>query len=369
MASKANRQPAFVLVGGFLGAGKTTLLRTAAEHLTKGGARVGLITNDQAAGLADTERLRAAGFEVSEIAGGCFCCRYPDLLAAADHLCEAVRPDVILAEAVGSCVDLVATVLRPLERIDSDLFVVAPFTVLIDPERLRELLSDRSPFPDEVAYIYRKQLEEADILAINKSDLLDTEELAELKTMAAAAFPGRTILGISAQCGEGVAPWLNRVRKERRTDRATIEVDYDRYATGEAALGWLNASAQLTPSVVVDWREFVEGFVANLCRGLERERGVIAHVKLFLTLPGASLAASIVRDGQAPWLSGHASPSKAEAALVLNVRVGLPPKTLRATVEHALAAACGDTITLHVQRLDCFSPARPVPTHRLTEKA
>ena len=78
--------PRLILVGGFLGAGKTTLLAQAAMQLSKQGKRVGLVANDQAANLVDSEVLKAAGTCVEEVAGGCFCCRFPDMIAALDAL-------------------------------------------------------------------------------------------------------------------------------------------------------------------------------------------------------------------------------------------------------------------------------------------
>src|SRR5262252_3879683 len=88
----------FVMVGGFLGAGKTTTLARLARFYTGRGQKVGLVTNDQAADLVDTNSLRAQGFPVEEVAGACFCCRFDDLVSQVDKLSAAERPDVILAE-------------------------------------------------------------------------------------------------------------------------------------------------------------------------------------------------------------------------------------------------------------------------------
>ena len=72
--------PVLAVVGGFLGAGKTTLLPRAAALLRDGGVRAAVITNDQGEGLVDTRAARAAGFEAGEVAGGCFCCRFSELV-------------------------------------------------------------------------------------------------------------------------------------------------------------------------------------------------------------------------------------------------------------------------------------------------
>src|SRR5687767_9921262 len=108
------RKVRFVMVGGFLGAGKTTTLARLARHYTARGQRVGIVTNDQAQDLVDTSGLRSQGFAVREVAGACFCCRFDDLVSQVGQLEEQQRPDVILAEPVGSCTDLVATVVQPL---------------------------------------------------------------------------------------------------------------------------------------------------------------------------------------------------------------------------------------------------------------
>src|ERR1041384_1697472 len=103
-------QADYVMVGGFLGSGKTTAMLRLAEHFTALGRRLGLITNDKSTGRVDTSMVGAKGFPVEEITGGCFCCRFNSLTDAADRLNRAARPDVFLAEPVGSCTDLRATV-------------------------------------------------------------------------------------------------------------------------------------------------------------------------------------------------------------------------------------------------------------------
>ncbi|HUG12781.1 MAG TPA: GTP-binding protein, partial [Opitutaceae bacterium] len=104
----ANHRPHFILIGGFLGAGKTTALARLARFLGDEGLRAALITNDQGRELVDTATLRAKGFETEEIPGGCFCCRFDALLGTSRGMCGGEPPDVIVAEAVGSCTDLAA---------------------------------------------------------------------------------------------------------------------------------------------------------------------------------------------------------------------------------------------------------------------
>ena len=123
----------FIMLGGFLGAGKTTLIARLAKHYQSQGRRVGVVTNDQAQDLVDTNNLRSQGLSVEEVPGACFCCHFNDLIAKASRLEERERPDVILAEPVGSCTDLVATVVQPLRDLYGGRFEVAPYPVLFKP--------------------------------------------------------------------------------------------------------------------------------------------------------------------------------------------------------------------------------------------
>src|SRR5438067_4633460 len=162
----------FIMVGGFLGAGKTTTLRRLARLYMDRGEKVGLVTNDQAQDLVDTHSLREQGFAVEEVAGACFCCKFNDLLDKVESLQASNRPDVILAEPVGSCTDLVATVVQPLKDLYGDRFQVAPYGVLFKPSHgLRILRNEASAgFSPKAAYIFHKQLEEADAILVNRID-------------------------------------------------------------------------------------------------------------------------------------------------------------------------------------------------------
>ena len=134
------RNTRIILVGGFLGAGKTTLIGQAARRFLQQGKKVGLIVNDQAANLVDTAVLREAGTAIEEVAGGCFCCKFSDLINVIERLNAEADHDVIIGEPVGSCTDLSATVLQPLKQFYSGQYRLSPFSVLID---VRQVLRAR----------------------------------------------------------------------------------------------------------------------------------------------------------------------------------------------------------------------------------
>src|SRR5580700_1660425 len=149
----------FIMVGGFLGAGKTTTLARLARFYQGRGQKIGIVTNDQAQDLVDTTSLRSQGFSVEEVPGACFCCRFDDLVGRVSQLESDQRPDVILAEPVGSCTDLVATVIQPLKDLYGTRFEVAPYPVLFKPSHGLRILRNEpgAGFSPKAAYIFRKQ--------------------------------------------------------------------------------------------------------------------------------------------------------------------------------------------------------------------
>src|SRR3954452_21278193 len=195
----------FVMVGGFLGAGKTTTLARLARFYVGRGQKVGLVTNDQAQNLVDTTSLRSQGFPVEEVPGACFCCRFNDLVDRVGLLEEGERPDVVLAEPVGSCTDLVATVVQPLRDLYGDRFEVAPYPVFFKPSHGTRILKGEPAggFSPKAAYIFTKQLEEADAIVLNRVDEMDPAAVREVSDLVASKYPGTPVLRVSAKTGQG----------------------------------------------------------------------------------------------------------------------------------------------------------------------
>ncbi len=183
------------LVGGFLGSGKTTAIIAAAKQLIAKGQRVGIVTNDQGKYLVDTGFFQLADLPTVEVSGGCFCCNFDDLDARLEQLAASSKPDVIFAESVGSCADLVATVIKPLLELRMLEFTPASLSVFTDSRLLRlRLLDEPMPFNEDVCYIFDKQIEEAGLLVVNKIDLLTSQRFEDLNLMVAQRYPAKPIL-------------------------------------------------------------------------------------------------------------------------------------------------------------------------------
>lgn len=361
----------YIMIGGFLGSGKTTAVGKLAQRLSNQGLRVGLITNDQGRNLVDTAMLRSQGFSTEEIPGGCFCCRFNSLVEAAQKLTQQSRPEVFIAEPVGSCTDLVATVTYPLRRLYGEDFTVAPVSVLVDPIRALRVfgLEKGGNFSEKVIYIYTKQLEEADLVVISKCDLLDEARLESLRAVIAAKFPGKEILAMSARNGINLNEWFGKITSQEQASGKAMEVDYSVYADGEALLGWLNCTVQLAAKEAFDGDAFLSELAAEVQKQLLAAKAEVAHLKMTLS-PDVGLGeigvVNLVRNDFVPELSMRLEDPVESGQLIINLRAEAAPEVLGAAVREGLAAAAGKFATLKatLDHLEHFRPGKPMPTHR-----
>jgi Ni2+-binding GTPase involved in maturation of urease and hydrogenase len=346
----ARPRPWIVMVGGFLGSGKTTLILAAARLLEQRGVRCAVILNDQSNDLVDSRHAEAEGFLAREVTGGCFCCRLSELMSVIEHL-QTYRPAVIFAEPVGSCTDISATVLGPLLEC-FDRYRVAPFTVLVDPARAAALLATDAD--SDMAFLFEKQLHEADLVCMTKADLYPD----------AAGIPGLDTRRLSAKTGQGVQPWLDEILLgSQEVGRTTLEIDNGRYAQAEAALAWLNLSCNLVPAVPLSPALIIGPLIDRLDMALTAAAIPIVHLKVFDRSATGWLKAAVCANGEEPKVEGNLDASPAgRHELVVNLRAKGDPEVVRRTVEEQLRPIEGQVLDVH---LECFSPAPPMPERRV----
>jgi hypothetical protein len=350
IAAATEAKPWIVVVGGFLGSGKTTLLISAAKELMSRGMRSAIIFNDQGGTLVDTQHARLNGIQNGEVSGGCFCCRYSDLISVVDSLRQH-SPDVIFAEPVGSCADISATILHPLLEF-TDRYRIAPYTVLVDPDRALSLV--RKDANRNLRYLFWKQLGEADLVCLTKSDL--HRECPDIGI--------RTLRRISAKTKQGVSEWLEEVLSGKVPPGSKVlDIDYEEYAAAEAALAWLNLQVTIKPDVPLSPAMILGPLLDRLDNSLANNRLSIVHLKAIMSSESGFIKAAICSNGEEPVIEGRldASPS-ATHQLSLNLRaVGEAAQVAEIT----LKAVQQTNIRLAGLEITCFHPSAPKPERRV----
>ena len=359
----------FIMIGGFLGAGKTTAIARLARQFVQAGRQVGLVTNDQSHDLVDTQSLRAQGFSVGEVPGACFCCKFDELVATLVDLGRERRPDVILAEPVGSCTDLVATVLKPLQQWHDTEFRVEPLIVLLKPEHGRKILGahNQGGFSAKAGYIFLKQIEEAQILALNKIDKLPPAESKELVDLVKQKFPDKTVIPVSARTGTGFQELQASLSESSLLPSRSMPIDYNLYAEGEAELGWLNGTIHVKSfAEELSLDQLVHDFLSHFKQSLEDHQAEPAHLKVLAQNGDVVSVGNLVDSNSAVELSWRSEAVFHEARLTVNARVLTDPAILESILRELVAQISNDQIVCSIDRIDYFRPAPPTPTHRLT---
>ena len=167
------------IVSGFLGAGKTSAIRAQLEART--GERIAIIVNDFGeASLDEVALAEGEPFRITNIPGACVCCTAPEGFVDALGAVLEGEPERLIIEPTGLArpQDLVDTIRR--SRHGGQL-ALGPVVVLVDPKRVAG--------PDGPEAMLAEQVEAADVLVANRTDLCSAEELDRFDTWTAALWP------------------------------------------------------------------------------------------------------------------------------------------------------------------------------------
>ncbi|MEZ4322700.1 MAG: CobW family GTP-binding protein [Myxococcota bacterium] len=156
-----------LIVSGYLGSGKTTLVSRLLADAQERGIRLAIVSNEFGDTGIDRALLDAGQDGFVELDGGCVCCRLSDALSETlESILTTVKPDRLVLETSGVALpgEVVVQFWRPpLRELVSDEVVV----VVVDAERASGDLDET----------FLEQVEAADLLLLNKCDLIDEAAL------------------------------------------------------------------------------------------------------------------------------------------------------------------------------------------------
>ena len=277
----------FMVVSGFLGAGKTTTMIALGEHMNKVYGKVGIIANDLGAQLVDTNLTQMSGCTVAEIASGCICYQMDNTVDQIRRLRDKHDAIFVMSDIPGCGVGALDHVYHTLADNNADEFILSPFTVIVDPERLRMIMPERANInlPEELVYLLQLQLEEADLIVLNKCDLLTDEEIANYVRFLKAACPGIPLLTISALERTGISELCDFVTTHESALKNFSVRNNKEFEAAEAKLTWYNRRVffKTNSGAKIDFNQVIEDLVEEIRLGLIERKRNVPHLKLFAT--------------------------------------------------------------------------------------
>jgi len=277
----------YVVIGGFLGAGKTTSMIAFAEYLGSKGKKAAILVNDLGAkNLVDGSYTAASGRLCTEITGNCICYQTENLVDKLRRFRDTDRADIIFSDIPGCGIGALDHVYHNLNRNYPGEFELCPFVAVADPERLRMIMPEHADIhlPDEMNYLFDAQLREAEVILLNKIDLLSEEAREAYMDFLTRTYPAAQVFAISAREGQGVAEAADYLLSHS-SGLPNVDIGYggDAFIAAEKRLSWYNRRfyVKSRTGALLDGNQFTYEFVEAVRKKLRFIQRNVPHLKVF----------------------------------------------------------------------------------------
>ena len=282
----------YMIVSGFLGSGKTTTMIAMARNINKRLQDAGqeghsaIIANDLGAkNLVDADYTRTADVAINEITGDCICYVTEDLVSHIDRLAND-GANIVISDIPGCGVGALNHVYVTLTEDYPGKYDLLPLVCLVDPIRLRMILPEKADIhlPEEMRFVLNAQLAEADVIVLNKCDLIDEAEREADLAFIRAAYPDTPVMAMSARTGEGVDAVVDyALAHQAPAEWRDLGTDSDEFDSAEAQMCWYNRRffAEERDGKNIDFNAVIEDFMEAIREGLIEARRNVPHLKLF----------------------------------------------------------------------------------------
>lgn len=274
MDNREDKKIPVLIVSGFLGSGKTSLVQHLLHEAQIQGQRLAIISNEFGALGIDRALIGEAGDAYVELEGGCVCCQLSDELRdTLQTLREQVQPDQIVVETSGVALPS-DTQLQFWREPVSDWVEDDVAVVVVNAEQLQEGRDLEGTFEDQVS--------SADLLLLNKTDLVPTTSLPDFEAQLADCAPDTPVLhSVYGRINPAVLfpPDADRVRQRRHRQTVPSHHHHEAFTVQE-----LNVEEEIEPDVLLERLKQLDmlrakGFVRTT-RGIELVQGVGRRLEL-----------------------------------------------------------------------------------------
>ncbi len=347
----------FAVFSGFLGSGKTTTMMALTQYYTAHHGRAAMISNDLGEGvtLADDRLARLSGVNASQITDECICFCHDVLTERLngyyDDGCELVVSDI-----PGFGVGALEHVYHGLSKEYPGQFELGPFTVLIEPRNAALLREGQG---GDMAHILRAQLKEADLIVLNKCDLLKDAELEADRAWLAGQFPQADVIAISAVTGEGLEN-LSQALMNGTASMQHPDIDYDdedlQNAMDRLTEYYLEYVAQVCCNDF-DGTEYLSDIAHMVQAELQTRDCEIPHMKLLAWEPEGDFSkVDLLGTDRPVEVTRRFERPCTDLAVILNANASCPAAVLDEVIEEAVKAVSERyQLELRFFKKECFN--------------
>lgn len=277
----------YMVTSGFLGAGKTTAMIAFARNINgRGLGEAAILANDLGAGyIVDAEFTAAAGITTLPISGGCICYQHDNLVGKL-HQLEATGADVVFSDIPGCGIGAMDHVYIELKENEAEEFELLPFTCIVDPERMRMVMPENAGLnlPEEMKFLLDAQMAEADLIVLNKTDVISEAEAGRITEFIRGVYPDKKVMMMSSIMGTGVSEVVDYLLANR-SEAKHREIGYgsDEFIAAESKMSWFNTRVymQQREDRNLDFNEVIKDIFEGIREGLNETGGNVPHLKMF----------------------------------------------------------------------------------------
>lgn len=351
----------YVIVSGFLGSGKTTSTISMGRVINAKYGTAAVIANDLGAkNLVDADLTRTTDIDIAEITGDCICYVNDDLVDHIDRLARA-GADVVMSDIPGCGIGALDHVYLQLKEKYPDKYDLLPFVCIVDPVRLRMILPEREDInlPEEMRFLLDAQLAEADLIVLNKIDLISDEEADADVAFIEKAYPGVPVMRMSARTGEGVEAVVDYLMGHRSpAEHREIGYGSDEFNAAEAKMCWYNRRffAEERDGRNIDFNQVVDDFIEAIRDELIAHKGNAPHLKLFAAGEGEDFVkASLLGVDYDIEYERTLDRRYSGIAIVVNARATCPSEIMGDAVDEAVdAIKAAHNLKCRIIFTECF---------------
>lgn len=281
-----------IIIGGFLGSGKTTTLINLGKNLIDDGQKVAIIVNEIGEIGIDGDTITNFGMVTKEITNGCICCTLKiNMEYTLENLNNEFGPDTVIIEPTGLAFP--NQIKQDLEQMDIEDLSFAPIVTLVDGCRFKAEV-------DQIPKFILTQIEESDILGINKNDIADIENIKTTWEFLKDKNPKAKIIDFSAKYKDekfqNFIDHLDGYGRESSSSEYKNSINMSEVSmySGEFAIFSKHLTFDLSEQIV---REIAQDIHYRV---ITRSPEFIGHIKTSMELSDTRIKASMTSSKDVP---------------------------------------------------------------------